>query len=177
MADELSFERAFDAEPGRVERVRPGVRRVLAPNPGPFTFTGTCTYIVGEGAVAILDPGPDDPAHVAAILDAVKHETVAQIVVTHTHRDHSTAVPALRAKTGAKTYGEGPHRAARELRQGEANRTEAGADRAFAPDVRLRDGDVLEGPGYALAAIATPGHTATCRSRCAARTACSPAIT
>ena len=160
MADEISFDRNFNALPGRSEEVAPGVRRVLAPNPSPFTFTGTCSYIVGEGTVAILDPGPDDPAHIAALLDAVRGETVAQIVLTHTHRDHTAGVPALRRKTGAKTYGEGRHRAARPLHDGEAVPLDAGGDRDFVPDVRLRDGEMIEGPGFRLEAVATPGHTA-----------------
>jgi glyoxylase-like metal-dependent hydrolase (beta-lactamase superfamily II) len=136
------------------------VRRLLAPNPGPFTFTGTCTYVIGEGAVAILDPGPDLPVHITAVLDALRGETVAHILVTHTHKDHSTAAAAMREKTGVKVYAEGPHRAARSLHIGETNPVEAGADRDFIPDVRLRDGEIVEGPGYALEAVATPGHTA-----------------
>jgi glyoxylase-like metal-dependent hydrolase (beta-lactamase superfamily II) len=160
MADELPFDRDFSAVPGRAERVAPGVRRILAPNPSAFTFTGTCTYLIGDGSVAVLDPGPDDPAHLAAILDAVRDETVAHIIVSHTHRDHSAGVPALQAKTGAKTLGEGPHRAARPLHEGETVRMEAGADRDFLPDIRVSEGDVIEMPGYALEAIATPGHAA-----------------
>src|SRR5712691_9899630 len=99
MADEIPFDRAFDALPGRAARVAPDVRRILAPNPGPFTFTGTCSYVIGEGRVAILDPGPNDPAHVSALLDSVRGETVENILVTHTHRDHSTAAAAIREKT------------------------------------------------------------------------------
>ncbi|HEY7458561.1 MAG TPA: MBL fold metallo-hydrolase [Xanthobacteraceae bacterium] len=160
MTDEIQFDRKFAAVAGKAERVAPGVRRILAPNPGPFTFTGTCTYIVGEGELAVIDPGPEDATHVTAILDATRAETVKQIVVTHTHRDHSGGVPLLRQKTGATTYGEGPHRAARPLHESEASRLEAGADQTFVPEVRLRDGDLVEGPGYALEAITTPGHAA-----------------
>ena len=160
MADEIPFDRAFNTVPGRVEPVAPGVRRILAPNPGPFTFTGTCTYVIGEGRVAILDPGPDDPTHLSALLDAVRGETVAHILVTHTHRDHSMAAAAIRDKTGGKVFAEGPHRAARPLHRGETNPVEAGADREFKPDHRLSDGDAVEVPGYVLEAIATPGHTA-----------------
>ena len=160
MADEIPFDRTFETAPGRAERVAPGVRRILAPNPGPFTFTGTCAYVIGERRVAILDPGPNDPAHVSALLEAVRGETVENILVTHTHRDHSTAAAAIRERTGAKVFAEGPHRAARPLHLGETNPIEAGADRDFVPDVRLRDGDAIEGPGYVLEAIATPGHTA-----------------
>jgi glyoxylase-like metal-dependent hydrolase (beta-lactamase superfamily II) len=160
MADELIFDRDFKSEPGRAEEVAPGVRRVLAPNPSPFTFTGTCTYIVGQGNVAIIDPGPDDPRHLTALLDAVSGENVKQIVLTHTHRDHTAGVPALRAKTGATVYGEGAHRAARPLHESEAVPLDAGGDYAFKPDVRVRDGELIEGPGFKLEAVATPGHTA-----------------
>ena len=87
--DDIPFNRDFPLKPGVVEEVRPGVRRVLCNNPSPFTFTGTVSYIVGTGKVAIIDPGPDDEAHAAALLDAVRNETVTHILVTHTHRDHS----------------------------------------------------------------------------------------
>ena len=99
------------------EEVAPGVRRVLADNPGPFTFKGTVSYIVGRGRVAIIDPGPLDETHIAALLDAVRGETVTHIFVTHTHRDHSPAVPRIKAATGAIVLAEGPHRAARPPRK------------------------------------------------------------
>ncbi|MCC6949793.1 MAG: MBL fold metallo-hydrolase [Bradyrhizobiaceae bacterium] len=159
MADEILFDREFDAVPGQCEQAAPGVRRILAPNPSAFTFTGTCTYLVGEGRIAVIDPGPDDPAHLEAILQATRGETIAQIVITHTHLDHSALAPALQAKTGAKTYGEGPHRAARPLQAGE-EKMEAGADRHFIPDVTLGDGDLVEGADFTLETIATPGHAA-----------------
>jgi glyoxylase-like metal-dependent hydrolase (beta-lactamase superfamily II) len=159
MTDEIPFDREFNAVPGKAERVAPNIRRILAPNPGAFTFTGTCTYIVGEGTLAVIDPGPDDRTHLDAILAATQGERIAQIVITHTHSDHSSLAPALRERTGASTYGEGPHRAARPLHEGEAS-MEAGADRRFVPDVRLRDGDTIEGRGFALETVATPGHTA-----------------
>ncbi|UOK69351.1 MBL fold metallo-hydrolase [Ancylobacter polymorphus] len=160
MADDIPFERRFTAVPGVVEEVAPGVRRVLAPNPGPFTFTGTCTYIVGRDAVAIIDPGPDDASHVAAVLAAVEAETVTHLFLTHTHRDHSGALAALKAATGAPTYGEGPHRAARPLHAQEVNTLDSAGDRGFLPDVALADGARVEGAGWTLAALATPGHTA-----------------
>ena len=111
MSDALTFDRSFDLEPGRAEEVVPGVRRVVADNPGPFTFKGTLTYIIGRGKVAIIDPGPEDENHVKAVLDAVRGETVTHIFVTHTHRDHSPATPAIKAATGAIVHAEGPHRA------------------------------------------------------------------
>lgn len=160
MTDEIAFNRRFDAVPGVVETVAAGVRRIVAPNPGPFTFTGTCSYIIGEGEVAILDPGPDDASHVATLLAAVHGERVTHIVLTHTHRDHVGALAAIRAATGAPTYAEGPHRAARPLHLGEANPLDASSDHAFRPDVVVPDGGVIAGRGWELAGIATPGHAA-----------------
>src|SRR5499427_9876326 len=112
MTDDIPFDRSFDLPPGQVEEVAPGVRRLLCNNPGPFTFKGTVSYIVGRGRVAVIDPGPLDEAHAAALLDAVRGETVTHILVTHTHRDHSPGVPAIKAATGAIVLGEGPHRPA-----------------------------------------------------------------
>ena len=117
------------------------------------------SYIVGRGRVAIIDPGPDDERHAKALLDAVRGETVTHIFVTHTHRDHSPNVPRIKAATGAKVYAEGPHRAARALNIGEASRLDAAADRDFKPDVALVDGEVVAGAGWAIEAVATPGHT------------------
>ncbi len=160
MSDDIPFDRKFAVPAGQVEQVTPLVRRIVAPNPSPFTFTGTCTYIVGHGTVAIIDPGPDDPSHVAALLEAVRGETVSHIVVTHTHRDHSPASAAVQAATGARTVGEGPHRPARALHIGEINPLDASGDAAFVPDMAMADGDVLSGAGWTLTAVATPGHTA-----------------
>jgi glyoxylase-like metal-dependent hydrolase (beta-lactamase superfamily II) len=160
MSEDIPFDRSFDLPPGRVEEVMPGVRALMVDNPGPFTFKGTLSYIIGKGRVAIIDPGPIDEAHIAALLDAVRGETVTHILVTHTHRDHSPAAARVKAATGAKTYGEGPHRAARPLHVGEAPRLEASADRDFHPDVALADGETVSGPGWVLEAVTTPGHTA-----------------
>src|SRR5882757_2644876 len=140
MTEDIPFDRSFDLPPGQVEEVMPGVRRLLCNNPGPFTFKGTVSYIVGRGRVAIIDPGPIDEAHGAALLDAVRGETVTHILVTHTHRDHSPGAARIKAATGAQTYGEGPHRAARPLNVGEPPPLEAYADRDFRPDVVLADG-------------------------------------
>jgi len=158
--DDIPFDKTLDLAPDTVDEVMPGVRRIMANNPGPFTFKGTLSYIIGRGKVAIVDPGPDDPAHIGALLDAVRDETVTHIFVTHTHRDHSPAVPAVKAATGATVYAEGPHRAARPLHIGEHNPLDASADRDFRPDVALKDGDVVEGDGWTVEAVATPGHTA-----------------
>ena len=160
MSDDIPYNRTFDLVPGRAEEVAPGVRAMVADNPSPFTFKGTVSYIVGRGKVAIIDPGPDDDAHIAALLDAVRGETVTDIFVTHTHRDHSPAVPKVKAATGATVYAEGPHRPARPLHIGEAQRLDASADMDFRPDIALADGDVVTGDGWTLEAVTTPGHTA-----------------
>jgi glyoxylase-like metal-dependent hydrolase (beta-lactamase superfamily II) len=158
--DDIPFNRTLALAPGQVEEVAPGVRRLLCDNPGPFTFKGTMSYIVGRGQVAIIDPGPDDAGHLDALLDAVRNDTVTHIVVTHTHRDHSPGAARVKAATGATTYGEGPHRAARPLHVGEAPRLDASNDVDFRPDHALADGEVVSGRGFTLEAIATPGHTA-----------------
>jgi glyoxylase-like metal-dependent hydrolase (beta-lactamase superfamily II) len=160
MTDDIRFDKSFDLKPGRPAVVAPGVRALVANNPGPFTFMGTVSYIVGSGKVVIIDPGPDDDAHIAALLDAVRGEAVAAIFVTHTHRDHSPAVPKVKAATGATVYAEGPHRLARPLHIGETSRLDASADFDFRPDVALADGAVVAGDGWTIEAITTPGHTA-----------------
>ncbi|HXD45510.1 MAG TPA: MBL fold metallo-hydrolase [Pseudolabrys sp.] len=160
MADDIPFNKTLDLAPDTVDEPVPGVRRVMANNPGPFTFKGTLSYIVGRGKVAIVDPGPDDRAHIGALLEAVRGETVTHIFVTHTHRDHSPAVPAVKAATGATVYAEGPHRAARPLHIGELNVLDSSGDRNFRPDVAMKDGEIAEGDGWAIEGVATPGHTA-----------------
>jgi glyoxylase-like metal-dependent hydrolase (beta-lactamase superfamily II) len=159
-SDDIPFDKRFDLPPDTVEEVVPGVRRLLANNPSPFTFKGTLSYIVGRGQVAIIDPGPLDEAHISGLLDAVRGETVTHIFVTHTHRDHSPAVPAIKAATGALVLAEGPHRAARPLNVGEAPRLDASNDTDFRPDRALADGEVVTGAGWTIEAVATPGHTA-----------------
>src|SRR5436309_2223108 len=118
------------------------------------------SYIVGRGKVAIIDPGPDNEAHAAALLEAVRGEIVTHILVTHTHRDHSPNNARIKAVTGATVYAEGPHRASRPRYESEKITSESGADREFRPDVELRDGETIVGADWALRAVATPGHTA-----------------
>jgi glyoxylase-like metal-dependent hydrolase (beta-lactamase superfamily II) len=160
MSDDVPFDKSFDLKPDQVAEVAPRVRAIVANNPSPFTFKGTMSYIIGRGKVAILDPGPDDDAHIAALLDAVRGETVTHIFVTHTHRDHSPGVPKVKAATGATVYAQGPHRAARPLHIGETNPLDASADMDFRPDIALADGQVVSGDGWTLEALTTPGHTA-----------------
>lgn len=155
-------EPAFEAPiagAGRMETLAPLIRRRVAGNGGPFTATGTCTYVVGRGRVAVIDPGPDDPAHVEALLGDLAGETVEAILVTHTHRDHSPGARLLKALTGAPILGCGPHRAARPPSSGELPLLDASADRDHRPDRELREGDEVSGPGWTLRAVETPGHT------------------
>jgi glyoxylase-like metal-dependent hydrolase (beta-lactamase superfamily II) len=160
MADDIPFRREIEFEYGVADAVTPLIRRVVARNPSPFTFKGTGTYVVGHGRVAVIDPGPALADHVAALLRALRGETVTHILVTHTHLDHSPAAAALKHATGAPTYGFGPHGSGRaEDRTGVGGVTEEGGDHAFVPDHRMREGDSVEGPGWHLAAVATPGHT------------------
>jgi glyoxylase-like metal-dependent hydrolase (beta-lactamase superfamily II) len=139
---------------GRLEARSPLVRRLLARNPSPFTYTGTGTFVVGQGRVAVIDPGPDDPAHIRALIDALAGETVSHIVITHTHMDHSPAAPALKAATGAQIVGCAPL-----VLSDDGPRADAGFDASYAPDTVLADGDSIEGPGWTLTAVHTPGHT------------------
>jgi glyoxylase-like metal-dependent hydrolase (beta-lactamase superfamily II) len=109
MAVDIPFRRELSFQYGRLEPVAPGVRRIVARNPSPFTFRGTGTYVIGSGEVAVIDPGPDLAEHIDALLTGLSSEHVTHILITHTHRDHSPAAAALKAATGAATWGFGPH--------------------------------------------------------------------
>jgi glyoxylase-like metal-dependent hydrolase (beta-lactamase superfamily II) len=156
----LTFDTQFKAEHEKPVEVAPGVLRLTADNPGPFTFEGTNSYIVGRDGLAVIDPGPDDEAHFRALLAAIGGRPLSHIFVSHTHVDHSPLAARLKAATGALVCAEGPHRPARPLRIGEQNPLDASADAAFAPDLRLADDQLVEGDGWAVRAIHTPGHTA-----------------
>lgn len=156
----LDFDTSFDPAYGEAVAVATDVRRITVNNPGPFTFHGTNTYLVGRETIAVIDPGPEDDAHLAAILRATRGRPVTHIFVSHTHRDHSPLTGRLQAETGATVYAEGPHRAARPLRIGEVNPLDASADLEFVPDLALADGAVVEGDGWAIRAVHTPGHAA-----------------
>ncbi len=153
MAVTIPFRRDLEFDYGTAAALSPLVRRVVAHNPSPFTFHGTGTYIVGHGRVAVIDPGPALPEHVDALLAALQGETVSHILITHTHSDHSPAAAALKASTGAKTYGFGPHPA-----QHRGPHVEEDGDYGFAPDVTLSDGEAVEGDGWTVQALHTPGH-------------------
>ena len=155
MAVDIPFRREFSFEYGRLEPVAPGVRRIVARNPSPFTFRGTGTYVIGSGEVAVIDPGPDLTEHVEALLTGLARERVTHILITHTHRDHSPAAAALKAATGAATWGFGPHAGGKRGEPG----VEEGGDWDFAPDVTVHDGDTVVGKDWRFEAVHTPGHT------------------
>ncbi len=139
---------------GTAQMQHPLVRRLLAGNPTPFTYTGTQTYLVGTTDVAVIDPGPDIEAHVDAIVAAVGDARLSAIVCTHTHRDHSPAAALLKARTGAPIIGCAPL-----ALDDTGPRADASFDRDYTPDDILADGAVLRGEGWTLRAVATPGHT------------------
>lgn len=155
MAADIPFRRDFAFEYGRLEAVAPGIRRIVARNPGPFTFKGTGTYVVGAGEVAVIDPGPDLSEHIEAVLAALAGEQVTHILVTHTHRDHSPAAGAIKTATGAPTYGFGPHAGGKRGEPG----IEEGGDWDFVPDIVVADGDEIVGSNWRFEALHTPGHT------------------
>ena len=136
---------------GAATRLSPLLRRLIAGNPSPFTFTGTCTYVVGEGETAVVDPGPADPAHLDRLLAMIAGERVSRIVVTHSHRDHAAGAAALRRLTGAPIFGARAHI---------PGRVDSSHALDYAPDVALADGERIAGRGFTLEAIATPGHAA-----------------
>ena len=156
MAVEIPYRRKLDFEYGKAEVLAPGIRRVIANNPSPFTFHGTGTYILGTGSVAVIDPGPDDEAHIDAILASIPGETVSHILVTHTHMDHSPGCRLLQAKTGAPTYAYGPHGAGK-IEQGV--QVEEGGDMDFDPDHLVTHGEIIQGGDWSVECVYTPGHT------------------
>ncbi len=159
----IPFDLSLEAHYGVLEQLTPLIGRVLAPNPGPYTFRGTGVYIIGAGdrsvgasrsdqeSVAVIDPGPDLPEHLDALKRVIGARKVSHILITHTHNDHSPAARPLKEWSGAKTYAFGPH--------AEGNEIEAGGDRLFVPDVRVRDGEKIEGRDFSITCVYTPGHT------------------
>ena len=160
MADALAFKSTMEFEYGVPREMAPGVVRLVANNPSPFTFKGTNTYLIGSKSLAVIDPGPSDAAHCAAIMAAAAGRPITHIVLTHTHGDHFEGLPALLAATGAKTAGYGAFQvrsrvASRPVTRGEG----AGTERNWQPDIVLRDGHELAHGDWALTALHTPGHT------------------
>ena len=159
MNEALSFDRSDLGPHGTAVAVSPLVRRLVAPNGGPFTFTGTCSYLVGQSDVVVIDPGPDNDAHFEALVAAIGSATLSAILVTHTHKDHSPLARRLKALTNAPIIGCAPHQAARALSEGEVNQLDASADLAHQPDRVLGADEMFEGRGFRLEAVPTPGHT------------------
>ncbi|WP_417477452.1 MBL fold metallo-hydrolase [Maricaulis sp.] len=153
---QIPFLQKPDVEYGVCETLSPLIRRVTAPNPGPFTYTGTGVYIIGHGEVAVIDPGPFDPVHEASLDAALAGEHVSHVFVTHHHLDHSPLAHPLAAKHGCQVYGFGAQNA---LPAGGEVRLEAGDDVGFTPDIEISDGQAFTGPGWTIEALHTPGHT------------------
>jgi glyoxylase-like metal-dependent hydrolase (beta-lactamase superfamily II) len=154
MSAAIPFVRDLSFEYERVDEASPLIRRVIAKNPGPFTYLGTGVYIVGHGDVAVIDPGPMDDAHFEALKRALEGEKVTHVLVTHSHMDHSPLAHPLAKWAGCKVYGRGIA-----VPTESEVRLEAGDDLRFKPDVIVNDGDVFKGRGWTLEAITTPGHT------------------
>ena len=158
MADDIPFRKEMDFEYGVPRELAPGVVRIVANNPGPFTFKGTNTYLLGQGReLALIDPGPDDDAHLSAIMKAATGKRIRDIIITHTHRDHIDGLAKLKAATGARVHGFGR----KALNPGARTTSPAGGeanDEDFVPDAVLGDGGRYEGDGFALTALHTPGH-------------------
>jgi glyoxylase-like metal-dependent hydrolase (beta-lactamase superfamily II) len=158
MAEVLPFKTTMQFAYGEPRELAPGVVRIVANNPSPFTFKGTNTYIVGTGHdLALIDPGPADPAHLEAILKTIGKRRLTHILITHTHHDHTDGLPALLAATRAQTAGFGHHA----LKSGGKRISTSGSefvDRDFVPDIPIADGQMLEGNGWEFQALHTPGH-------------------
>jgi len=156
----LDFDTTFEPSHGAAVPVAAQVVRLTVNNPGPFTFHGTNSYIVGTDTLAVIDPGPEDDSHFDALMATIADRPVSHIFVSHTHKDHSPLTARLKQATGAIIAAEGPHRAARPMRLGEVNPLQESSDLAFEPDLRLADDQLVQGDGWAIRAIHTPGHCA-----------------
>lgn len=152
------FDQTFDAPHGAAVPMGGIVTRVTAPNPGPFTFHGTNSYLIGTDRLAVIDPGPDSDVHLEALMRAIDGRPVTHIFITHTHRDHSPLAGRLAALTGAMTLGEGPHRYTGGVTPGDGNPLDASADLDFKPDQRLGHLDFVDCGAFRIRAVATPGH-------------------
>ena len=153
MKTRIPFQFEDDVVYGELQEVTPLIRRIMAPNPSLFTYKGTGTYVVGRGNVAVIDPGPNLAQHISAITESLRHETISHIVVTHTHSDHSSAAMPLKEICGAPIYGRTLHEYSDDEEQFEEE-----YDRKFRTSVEVSDGDVIEGEGWTLQCVHTPGH-------------------
>ena len=156
----LVFDTGFTPETNKAIEVLPGLTRVTAGNSGPYTFTGTNSFIIGHDSVALLDPGPVDAGHHAALAAAIGGRKLEAIILTHTHKDHSASAAAWRKESGAPLWFAGPHRLSRPPHMLEMNALARECDWTLNPDRTFFDGELFEVGGVALHAIATPGHCA-----------------
>ncbi len=156
----LVFDSSFTPQYGEPVELGKGILRLTVNNPSAFTFHGTNSYIIGTDTLAVIDPGPDNDAHYNALIAAIAGRPVSHIFVSHTHRDHSPLAQRLKESLDARTVAEGAHRPARAYYAGEVNMLEASADTDFIPDIALADGGTIEGDGWAVEGIHTPGHAA-----------------
>lgn len=156
----LSFNTDFDPQHGVAVDIGPGVKRITAPNSGPYTFRGTNTYLIGGESLALVDPGPDSDTHFDALVSAIGERTVDAIILTHSHLDHTPLTARLKSQTGAPVYAAGPHKPYRNLTQEETKILGRSADLRFMPDRIFADGDVIEGRDWQIETVLTPGHTA-----------------
>jgi glyoxylase-like metal-dependent hydrolase (beta-lactamase superfamily II) len=155
----LDFDLSFEPRHGEAVDLAPGLQRITVNNPSHFTFHGTNSYLLGTDTLAVVDPGPIDDAHYEALRQAIGGRPVSHILVTHTHRDHSPLSRRLKAETGAAIVAEGPHRFARPLAIGEINPLDDAADIEFVPDITLGHEERLDGDGWSVTGLHTPGHT------------------
>jgi glyoxylase-like metal-dependent hydrolase (beta-lactamase superfamily II) len=156
----LVFDTSFSPQTGAAVRVADGLVRVTAPNAGPYTFTGTNSFILGNRSVVVVDPGPDDASHLEALRTAIAGRKVEAILLTHTHTDHSALAPRLKAATGAPIWFGGKHRLSRPARSFEINGVAGSSDWRLEPDRVLQGGDRLALAGFDIEVVATPGHCA-----------------
>jgi len=156
----LRLDTSFTPETGRPVLVAPGVTRVTAPNATPYTFTGTNSFLIGSDRLVVVDPGPDDPRHLEALRAAIAGRQVGAILLTHTHKDHSSLAPRLKGATGAPLWFSGRHRLSRPARPFERNAVARSSDWGLVPERVLQDGESLVAAGHSLLVVATPGHCA-----------------
>lgn len=154
----MDFNQKFEPHYGHPVEIVPGIRRITVNNPSPFTFHGTNTYLVGDKSLAVIDPGPEDDAHFEALMQTIGTTPVSHIIVTHTHRDHSPLARRLARATGAPMVGFGPHLPSRKPASDEIAQLDASGDSDFVPDITLVDDQLIEGDGWTLRTIHTPGH-------------------
>ena len=162
MSNNLGPDQQFEPRYGEAVEIAPGVRRLVANNPGPMTFKGTGTFLIGDKQLAVIDPGPEDDAHLDALIKAIGSAEVSHILITHTHLDHSPLAARLKEITGAKTYGFGPHGIGHDKTPSPVKSLglEGSGDMDFVPDQAILHGDIIEGADFQLECVFTPGHSA-----------------